>query len=79
MSIRLSAEVMPPEDRMNKDLFSDAKIIRSWCKNATPWTVAVREKQIESRKQITDQAIIDAILSCSPSRRLLARFSQRSA
>ncbi|WP_303908150.1 class I SAM-dependent methyltransferase [Thiohalomonas denitrificans] len=51
---------------MNKDLFSDAKIIQSWCKNAMPWTVAVREKQIESRKQITDQAIIDAIFSCSP-------------
>lgn len=52
---------------MNTDQFSDAKIVDSWCKNAIPWTVAVREKQIESRIKITDQAIMDAILSCSPS------------
>lgn len=51
---------------MNTDLLSDAKIIESWRKNARPWTVAVREGQIESRKQITDHAIVDAILSRSP-------------
>jgi 2-polyprenyl-3-methyl-5-hydroxy-6-metoxy-1,4-benzoquinol methylase len=51
---------------MNTDLFSDAKIVESWGKNARPWTVAVREEQIESRKLITDHAIVDAILSRSP-------------
>lgn len=51
---------------MNTDLFSDAKIVESWVKNARPWTVAVREGRIESRKQITDQAIVDAILSRAP-------------
>lgn len=51
---------------MNTDLFSDAKIVELWAKNAQPWTVSVREKQIESRNQGTDQAVVDAILSCSP-------------
>ncbi|MGR9043644.1 MAG: class I SAM-dependent methyltransferase [Gammaproteobacteria bacterium] len=51
---------------MNTDLFSDEKIVESWEKNALPWTVAEREKHIESRKQITDQAIVEAILERSP-------------
>lgn len=51
---------------MNTEPFSDAKIVESWGINALPWTAAVREGQIESRKQITDQAIIDAILSRQP-------------
>lgn len=51
---------------MSTEPFSDAKIVESWGINALPWTAAVREGQIESRKQITDQAIIDAILSRLP-------------
>ena len=51
---------------MSTDPFSDAKIVESWGKNAQSWPVAVREGQIESRKQITDQAIVDAILNRSP-------------
>ncbi|WP_211208677.1 class I SAM-dependent methyltransferase, partial [Thiobacillus thioparus] len=51
---------------MNTEPFSDAKIVESWAINALPWTAAVREGQIESRKQITDQAIIDAVLSRLP-------------
>jgi 2-polyprenyl-3-methyl-5-hydroxy-6-metoxy-1,4-benzoquinol methylase len=51
---------------MNTEPFSDAKIVESWGINALPWTAAVREGQIESRKQITDQAIIDAILRRLP-------------
>lgn len=51
---------------MNTDLFSEAKIVESWGENALRWTIAVREKQIESRRQVTDQAIIGAILSRSP-------------
>jgi SAM-dependent methyltransferase len=49
---------------MNPD--RDKKIIDSWGKNALPWTAAVREGEIESRILVTDQAIIDAVLSSSP-------------
>jgi 2-polyprenyl-3-methyl-5-hydroxy-6-metoxy-1,4-benzoquinol methylase len=48
------------------DKFSDAKIVDSWHKNAVPWTTAVRESQIESRKLITDRSIIETILSRLP-------------
>lgn len=51
---------------MRTEQFGDAKIVESWNRNALPWTVAVREKRIESRKQVTDRAIVDAILDCSP-------------
>ncbi len=45
---------------------SDAKIVESWRRNAAPWTDAVRERKIESRKLVTDAAIIDAALSRAP-------------
>jgi len=45
---------------------SDAKIVDSWGKNASPWITAVREGQIESRTLVTDRAIVDAILSRVP-------------
>lgn len=48
------------------DPFNDTRILDSWQKNAQPWTDAVRQGRIESRKQVTDQAIIDAVLDCSP-------------
>jgi 2-polyprenyl-3-methyl-5-hydroxy-6-metoxy-1,4-benzoquinol methylase len=51
---------------MNTESLSDAKIVESWRINALPWTAAVREGQIESRKQTTDQAIIDAVISRLP-------------
>lgn len=51
---------------MSTDPFSDARIVVSWLKNASPWTSAVRENQIESRRLVTNQAIIDAVLSRSP-------------
>ena len=51
---------------MPTDPFNDAKIVESWRTNAPAWTVAVREEQIESRRLVTDQAIIDAVLSRSP-------------
>ena len=47
-------------------LFNDARIIDSWNKSARPWTTAVRDGQIESRKQTTDQAIVNAVLDRSP-------------
>lgn len=51
---------------MNAGPLSDEKILESWGKNAVPWTTAVREGRIDSRRQVTDRAIVDAILDRSP-------------
>lgn len=51
---------------MNDDRLSDVEIIEAWHANATPWTTAVRRGDIESRRLVTDQAIVDAIMSRSP-------------
>jgi len=48
------------------DPLSDAKIIDSWHTNATPWTSAVREQRIESRRLVTDRAIVDTVMSLQP-------------
>jgi 2-polyprenyl-3-methyl-5-hydroxy-6-metoxy-1,4-benzoquinol methylase len=48
------------------DPLSDEKIVQSWHTNATPWTSAVREQRIESRRLVTDRAIVDAVVSRSP-------------
>ena len=48
------------------DPFSDKKVVQSWHTNATPWTSAVREQRIESRRLVTDRAIVDAVMSRSP-------------
>ncbi|MCF7982427.1 MAG: class I SAM-dependent methyltransferase [Pseudomonadales bacterium] len=45
---------------------SDEKIVDSWIKNASAWIAEVQEGLIESRKLVTDHAIIEAVLSCSP-------------
>lgn len=45
------------------DDLSDAKILDSWQKNTTAWTHAVREQSIESRRLVTDAAIIEAVLA----------------
>lgn len=45
---------------------SDARIVDSWRKNASPWTDAVRGNQIESRALVTNRAIIDAVMSRAP-------------
>ena len=47
---------------MSIDPLSDAKIIDSWGRNAAPWTNAVRGQQIESRRLVTDRAIVEATL-----------------
>ncbi len=44
----------------------EKKIIQSWQVNAGPWTSAVREERIESRKLATNQAIIDTIRCYHP-------------
>lgn len=51
---------------MSGDPFSDTRILESWGRNAAPWITAVREQQIESRRLVTDQAIVDAVLDRSP-------------
>ena len=48
------------------DPLSDEKVIDSWLKNATPWTAAVRESRIESRRLVTNDAIVQAVLECAP-------------
>ncbi|TXI86832.1 MAG: methyltransferase domain-containing protein [Cupriavidus sp.] len=48
-----------PDDE-NKEL------IESWNDNASAWTQVVREGKIESRKLVTDAAIIEAIRSVNP-------------
>ena len=40
----------------------------SWQANADAWTAAVREQRIESRRLVTDAAIIRAILALKPER-----------
>ena len=45
---------------------SDKKIIDSWLRNAEPWTMAVRASHIESRRLLTDAAIIDAVAGGHP-------------
>lgn len=45
---------------------SDQKIIDSWHKNAIPWITAIRENHIESRRLVTNQAIVDTVLAIGP-------------
>ena len=46
--------------------FSDEEVISAWQDNAAPWTESVREKKIESRRLVTDAAIVDAVMSRKP-------------
>lgn len=48
------------------DLDKDAAIRNSWRKNVDAWTDAVRNQEIPSRHQVTDGAIIKAILDQEP-------------
>jgi 2-polyprenyl-3-methyl-5-hydroxy-6-metoxy-1,4-benzoquinol methylase len=45
---------------------SEARIVECWHSNAEAWTAAVRERRIDSRTLVTDQAIVDAVRSRSP-------------
>jgi 2-polyprenyl-3-methyl-5-hydroxy-6-metoxy-1,4-benzoquinol methylase len=51
---------------MTSESFSDATIVESWGINASPWTAAVREGQIDSRTRVTDRAVLDAVLRLKP-------------
>ena len=45
---------------------SEDEILDSWHRNALPWAEAIRNEKIESRRLVTNQAIVDAILDRSP-------------
>lgn len=45
---------------------AEKRIIESWHSNAAPWTEAVRERQIESRRVCTDEAVLSAVAGRSP-------------
>jgi 2-polyprenyl-3-methyl-5-hydroxy-6-metoxy-1,4-benzoquinol methylase len=56
-----------PDDRGNDAVMDPEKsILRTWQLNAVPWTRAVRGGSIASRRLVTDQAIIAAILAREP-------------
>src|SRR5215510_6947779 len=42
-------------------------IIRSWQANADNWISLIESNGIESRKLVTNKAIIDGVLACTPS------------
>lgn len=44
----------------------DARILESWGRNAGPWARVVRAGSIASRSQVTDAAIVGAIVEGSP-------------
>ena len=44
---------------------SEAAILATWQKNVDCWTTAVRQQQIESRRLVTDAAIVESVLACS--------------
>lgn len=48
------------------DPLSDAKILQAWQCNAAPWTRAVRTQAIESRRLVTDAAVVQTVLACKP-------------
>ena len=50
------------------DCDAEAQIRASWQRNAAPWTAAVRGRHIESRRRVTDQAIVDAVTRYAPRR-----------
>ncbi len=43
-------------------------LAQSWVANADAWTAAVRARQIESRRLVTDAAILAAVLDAAPRR-----------
>lgn len=49
---------------------SESRILKSWRSNVEPWSKAVRERQIESRRVVTDEAVVSLLFSL-PGNRLL--------
>jgi 2-polyprenyl-3-methyl-5-hydroxy-6-metoxy-1,4-benzoquinol methylase len=44
----------------------EEQILKSWQVNASPWIKAIEEQQIESRRLVTNQAIIDTLIGYQP-------------
>lgn len=60
--------IMSPISKRNrttleKNVLSDQQIIASWKNNVSPWIKAIEENQIESRTRVTNNAIVNAVLS----------------
>ncbi|RLB61158.1 MAG: SAM-dependent methyltransferase, partial [Deltaproteobacteria bacterium] len=47
-------------------VLSDENIVESWKKNVDPWVEAIRQGEIDSRVQTTNQAILNAVLKYKP-------------
>ena len=45
---------------------SDEKIVESWKKNVDPWVMAIRNGEIGSRVQTTNQAVLNTVLTYNP-------------
>jgi len=55
-------------DSVEPDSASERRIINAWLRVAAPWAAAAREARIESRRLVTDRAIVDCVLARSPQR-----------
>lgn len=53
------------------NMLDDTQIIRSWEKKAKTWIEAIQNEEIESRKLVTNQTIIDAIVDYKPATALV--------
>ena len=51
---------------MDTQVPDEARILDSWSKNVAAWTGAVRQGQIESRRLVTDRAVVAAVLDAAP-------------
>ncbi|MCW8907473.1 MAG: class I SAM-dependent methyltransferase [Sedimenticola sp.] len=51
---------------MDSDRHREDRIIASWVGNAAAWRMAVHESRIESRRRVTDRAIVEVVLEESP-------------
>src|SRR4051812_17347197 len=46
----------------------DVELVASWEANAAQWTKVVREGTIESRRLVTDNAVVQAVMDQAPRR-----------
>ena len=47
---------------------NDKKVLNAWQQNAAPWTQVIQEQSIESRRLVTDNAIIQTVMRENPTR-----------
>ena len=51
---------------MTDECDNEQQVLQSWSQNVVPWTRAVRGGEIASREQVTNNAVVDAVLACKP-------------